>query len=117
MEEELIALLEAAISWRISWGSLGDGDGLPRAAIFRTGGDQDHTQRGPGLVSSRIQIDCYGATAGQAIGAAREVQAVLSGYRGGAIKGAFLKLVRDDERKDVSILARRSLIFSIVHRD
>lgn len=117
MEAELIAALSAAVSWRVSWGSLGADDGLPRAAIFRVGGLQDHVFAGPRSVTSRVQVDVYAASFDAVVTAAAEISAVLAGYRGGTIKGVFLKNVRDDEPKDTEILARRSLIFSVVHRD
>ncbi|OWV40388.1 hypothetical protein [Mameliella alba] len=117
MEEELLALLSGAVAWRVSWGSLGEDDGLPRAAIYRQGGERDHTMRGPAGMTSRVQIDCYGETFAEAIGASRALRQVLEGYRGGVILGAFLKSVRDDLPEDVGPLRRVSMIFSVVHRD
>lgn len=117
MEEELLALLSGAVAWRISWGSLGQDDSLPRAAIHRLGAARDHTMSGPGLMTTSLQIDCYGETFAQAIGASRALRQALEGYRGGVILGAFLKSVRDDLPKDVGLLRRVSMIFSVVHRD
>jgi hypothetical protein len=72
---------------------------------------------GTGNMSSRVQIDCYGATYAEAIGASRDIRTALEGYQGGQIQGAFLQAVRDQFDDDAGLLHRVSLTFSIHHRD
>lgn len=117
MEEHLYSLLSGAVSWTIAWGSLGDGVGLPRASMYRTSGLRDMTLEGPGLMESRVQIDCYGAVIEDAMGAAREVRATLEGYKGGPVLGAFLEGTRDGFEDDAQLLQRVSLTFAVWHRD
>lgn len=117
MEEHLYTLLSGAVSFPVSWGTLGEGTGTPRASIYRTGGTQDHSMAGPGSMATTVQIDCYGATFAEAVSASRAIRTALAGYRGGPIMGAFLSATRDGFTDDAQLLQRVSLTFSIHHRD
>lgn len=117
MEEELYTLLSGAVSFPIAWGTLGSGTTLPRAAMFRTSGVRDMHMGGLGAMNTRVQIDCYGETFAEAVGASRDIRTALEGYRGGSIHGAFLQAVRDQFTDDAQLLHRVSLTFSIHHRD
>lgn len=127
MEEYLFSLVSGAVTFTVNWASLGDGTDLPRASIFRTSGVREMHLRGKGLMQTRLQVDCYGATFEQALGASREVRDVLEGYRSGVIQGVFLESTRDgteraqDARlglRDVEqLLQRVSLTFAVRHRD
>lgn len=117
MEEELYTLLSDAVSFPISWGTLGSGTGTPRAAMYRTSGVRDMHLQGTGLMQTRVQIDCYGVTYAEAIGASRSIRNALEGYRGGVIQGAFLESTRDQFDDDAQLLHRVSLTFAVWHRD
>ncbi len=117
MEEHLQALLSGAVGFPIAWGTLGSGTRTPRAAMFRTSGLRDMHMRGKGLMTARVQIDCYGKTFIEALGASRTVRGILEGYRGGPIQGAFLQAIRDQFDEDAQLLHRVSLTFSITYRD
>lgn len=117
MEEYLYSLLSGAVSFTVAWGSLGTGVGLPRASIYRTSGVRDMHLQGKGLMETRLQIDCYGATVEEAHAAEAEIRAVLEGHRGGPIQGAFLEAVRDGFEEDAQLLQRVSLTFAVWHRD
>ena len=117
MEEHLYSLLSGAVSFPVAWGTLGSGTSTPRASIYRTSGVRDMKLDGLGLMETRVQIDCYGQTYAEAIGASRDVRAAVEGYRGGPIQGAFLEAVRDGFEDDAELLHRVSLTFSITHRD
>ena len=117
MEEHLYTLLSGAASFPIAWGTLGEGAALPRAAMYRTSGIRDMHMGGKGMMTTSVQIDCYGATYAEAIGASRTIRDTLEGYKGGPIYGAFLQAVRDQFTDDAQLLQRVSLTFSIAHRD
>lgn len=117
MEEELYTLLSGAVSFPVAWGTLGDDDGLPRASINRISGVRQMTLDGPALMDGRVQIDCYGETYAEAIGASREIRAALEGYQGGVIQGVFLDSIRDQFADDAQLLRRVSMTFSITYRD
>lgn len=117
MEEHLYTLLSGAVSFPIAWGTLGSGATLPRAAMFRTSGVRDMHLEGKGLMETRVQIDCYGATYLGAIVASRAIRDALEGYTGGPILGAFLQATRDQPDDDAQLLQRVSLTFAIHHND
>ena len=117
MEEYLHTLISGAVSFPTSWGRLGSGAELPRAVYFRMGGGRLMHMGGLGVMQSTVQIDCYGRSYSQAIGASRDIRAVLEGHKGGPILGAFLDVVRDANDDDAEILHRVSLTFSITYRD
>lgn len=117
MEEHLQALLVGGVSFKVAWGTLGSESSLPRAVLYRVSGVRDMRMSGKGLMQGRVQVDCYGATYAQAIGASRDVRGILEGYRGGPVRGMFLQAVRDGFEGDISILQRVSLTFSVTYRD
>jgi hypothetical protein len=117
MEEHLYTLLSGAVAFPITWGTLGQDDGLPRAAMYRVSGNRDMHLTGTGLMTARVQIDCYGESYAEAIGASREIRTTLEGYRGAPIQGAFLEAVRDQFTDDAQLLHRVSLTFSITYQD
>lgn len=117
MEQYLYTLLSGAVAFPVSWGTIGSGAETPRAALFRVSGRRDMHNTGLGLMQGRVQIDCYGATYGEAIGASNDIRAVLEGYKGGPIEGAFLDAIRDTHADDFKLLSRVSLTFSVTYRD
>jgi hypothetical protein len=103
MEEALrtILLNTSAISQvvgsRISYGSAAQGAALPYIVLHVIDDAEEHTYQGPdGLSQGRVQVDCYGATYGQAKTLSRHVRAVLDGYRGGQFSGIFHASTRDN---------------------
>jgi len=117
MEEHLYTLLSGAVSFPIAWGTLGSGVSTPRAVMFRVSGVRDMHNTGLGLMTARVQIDCYGATYAEAIGASRDIRGALEGYQGGPVQGAFLEAVRDGFTDDAQLLQRVSLTFSVTYTD
>jgi hypothetical protein len=89
---------------------LGDGDRLywnvkeqgkpdPSAVIYLITGLPDYHMAGPsGFVESRVQIDCRGATAADALELARAIEARLSGYRGVQGTTKFKGIFKQSER-------------------
>lgn len=117
MEEALYSYLSGEVGFPVAWGSLGDGVGLPRASIYRTGGIRDMHLSGNGLMTTRVQIDCYGGTVEESHSAETDIRSALEGYRGGDIQGVFLEAVRDGFDEDAQLLHRVSLTFAVWHRD
>jgi hypothetical protein len=72
---------------------------------------------GLGIMQGRVQVDCYGATYAEAITASRAVRAVLEGYRGGPVLGAFLDAIRDQTDDDANLVFRVSMTFSVSYRE
>ena len=129
MEEALIAHLLAAsgitslVGQRINWTRSPQGAAAPRIVLYRISGLRDMVMSGPtGLVSSRVQADCFGLTYASAKGVARAVETRLSGYSGttGGIRfeGAFLVSERDDyfDGETPDKLFRTSLDFIVWHK-
>lgn len=89
---------------------LGDGDRLywnvkeqgkpdPSAVIYLITGLPDYHMAGPsGFVESRVQIDCRGATAADALELAQAIEARLSGYRGVQGSTKFKGIFKQSER-------------------
>jgi len=115
MEEHLYTLLSGAVSFPVKRKRHGAGVGLPRAVFHITGGTQDYHMSGRGPKSSRVQIDTYGQSIGQAREAARELENALSGYSGGPVQGAFLQTAFDIEEDDAQILDGWRMIFVVRH--
>jgi hypothetical protein len=97
---------------------------VPYATMQRISGNRDMHMQGPsGLVSSRVQIDCYGLTYAASKKVARAVEARLSGFSGSngstTFDGIFLDAERDDYSDDAtpSKLFRTSLDFIIWHKE
>ena len=103
MEEEFRAILlnSSAISEvvgsRIDYASATQGAALPYIVLHVIDDQEEHTYQGPdGLSQGRVQVDCYGATYGQAKTLSRHVRAVLDGYRGGQFSAIFHASTRDN---------------------
>jgi hypothetical protein len=129
MEEALHALLleadavTALAGDRIAWSLLPRGSALPSVALHGIDDVPDYTMGGPsGLCESRVQIDCWAGTYGQALALSRAVVGALSGAQvvvdGVLIQGAFLLSKRDmteDGTPPAEVLFRISLDFQIWH--
>ena len=91
-----------------------------RIVLYRISGGDDYTMSGrTGYTQTRVQVDCYASSVGAAKLLGRQVKAALSGYRSGAIKGAFLSNERDlsPETTDADTIGRVSLDFFIHHQE
>lgn len=117
MEKHLYAMLAAAVSFPVSWGTIGSGSAVPRASLYRVSGVRDMHNGGLGLMRGRIQVDCYGDTYEVAIDASADIRAALEGYRGGPVLGAFLDSISDTHAGDFNLLNRVRMTFSITYRD
>ena len=117
MEEQIYTLLSGAVSFPIAWGTLGSGTSTPRAVMYRTSGLRDMHTQGLGLMSARVQVDCYGGTYAEAVSASREIRTTLEGYQSGDVQGVFLESVRDQFDDDAELLYRVSLSFSMWYRE
>jgi Protein of unknown function (DUF3168) len=128
VEEALTALLNSAapltalVAGRINWGVKPQGKGVPFVVLQRISGLRDMKMSGPsGLVSSRVQADCYGLTYTSAKNVARAVRDRLSGYRGTVagriIQGVFLDSERDifEPAETPDKLFRTSMDFILWH--
>lgn len=117
MEEHLWSLLSDAVDFPVAWGTMGHGASLPRASLHRVGGVREMTLDGLGLISGRVQVDCYGGSFAEALEASREVRVALEGYRGGPIQGIFLDSIGDRLEGDATLLHRVRLTFSITYSE
>ena len=117
MDQEFYALLSGAVSFPVGRGHMGSGTSTPRAAFYATGALRDMHTQGLGLVEGRMQVDCYGKTAGEALDAEREVLTALEGYAGGSIQMIKLESRVERPASDVEILHCMSLSFSMIYRD
>lgn len=88
MEEALRAYLLAATSVaalaaaRVDWGLRPQGKVLPAVVLSAPDDRDDIVHDGPsGLVMTRVQIDCWARTAGEAKRLARAIRALLNGKR------------------------------------
>jgi hypothetical protein len=116
--------LAALVGTRVHWVRSPQAAASPRIVLYRISGLRDMHMQGPsGLVASRVQVDCIGASYGSAKPLARAVEARLSGYSGTAsgirFEGCFLIGERDDfEDTDTpDKLFRTSLDFNIWHKE
>lgn len=117
MEEHLQSLLEGALSCPVKWGFFSDGEGMPRVTLYRMSGRRGHTLNSLGLMRASVQIDCWGVSYADAIGASRDVRAALEGYRGGPVLSAILSAIRDGADDSGDAAHRVSLTFAITYRD
>lgn len=118
MEEELYALLQAGVTFPVAWGALGEGATLPRAVMYRASRVVDvNLSNSQDITTSRVNIDCFGKSYSQALGAARDIEGVLQGYSGGVIKCALLDNTRDSFSDDVGLLHRVMLTFLISYKE
>lgn len=127
MEAALIAQLLATtgitslVGQRITWGRRDQGGALPAIVLHRIDGSPDyHLQGASGLVSSRVQVDCWASSYGSAKSVARAVDAAMSGVRfvRGAIRfDAVLIIDESDDTFDESgtALYRTRLDLAVHH--
>ena len=130
MEEFLIAFLLAneavagQVDTRVWWEARPQGTALPAIVLHRIDGSRDYCMSGPSrLVSSRVQVDCWGATYGDAKRTARTVVQALSSlkttYGEIQIQAAFADSERDysEEAGASARVFRTSLDFIIWHTE
>lgn len=120
MEAAIYALLASVAGGRRYWlRKPQDVDARPYLILQRISGNQPYLYAGADpLQESRIQIDVYADTYTEARDTTNAVIAILSGYRGGSIQGAFLDSRRDLPAADageVNTLFRTSIDFRIQH--
>ena len=115
--------LAALVGTRVHWVRSPQAAASPRIVLYRISGLRDMHMQGPsGLIASRVQVDCIGASYGSAKTVARAAEARLSGFSGSAggitFQGCFLIGERDDfEDTDTpDKLFRTSLDFNIWHK-
>lgn len=102
MEVELTQLLASVAGGRRYWSmapqniSLSDG---PYVVLFRVDGVPGYTYQGrDGLVTSRVQANCYGPTYSAAKATANALMAAVDIYRGGSIQ----LITVDSEGRDLT---------------
>jgi hypothetical protein len=122
MEEYLFTLLDSALSCPVKWGYFNDdeddeGATMPRVTMVRMSGSRFHTLTSKGLVRGTVQIDCWGTSYPQAIGASRDVRTALEGYTGGPLVSATLSAIRDGNSNDADAAHRVSLTFNLTYRE
>lgn len=97
--------LTALTGTRVYWVRAPQNVAKPYVVMNRITGIRDMKSSGPsGLVESRVQVDCWGATYSSAKSVARQVEARLSGYKGTQssviFDGVFLVLEHDGYSPD-----------------
>lgn len=121
MEELLTTLLAPVAGGQRHWVRAPQKTQPPYVVMNRITGLRDYHMLGAsGLVTSRVQIDCYARTYSEAKTVARSASAILSGYRGGGVHGIFLDNERDlpaSDSGEVNHLFRVSLDFMIHHQE
>lgn len=128
MEEHVISTLlgnvplAGFVGTRIYWGLAPQGAALPYVTLQVISGSPDYASTGTtGVVEARIQVDCYGATYGQAKRTLRAAQTALKNYKrlSGTpiVQGVFLDGERDfsERRNDATIVHKASSDFFIWH--
>lgn len=93
---------------------------LPRVVLQQVSGLPVYDLDGPtGLERSRVQVDCYAATVAAAKALARAVDAALSGWHAGDIRGVFRDSMRDlpTDTGSGETAARVSLDYIIHHQE
>jgi len=126
MEAALIAKLlatagiTALVGQRISWSRRPQGEALPAIVLHRIDGAPDyHLTGASGIVESRVQVDCWGASYGSAKAVARAVEAAVSGQRftQGAIRFDAILILdeRDSTFDETTPLFRTSLDLGVFH--
>lgn len=97
MEQEITNLLATAVPRRF-WSRAPQKPvpARPYVVLSRVSGVRGyHNQGADGLVTSRLQIDCYGETYISAHNTGAAIISTLSGYRGGTIQAVFVDSQRD----------------------
>lgn len=105
MEEEFRALLQGSAaltaivpSGNINWGEVPQGTRPPAIALHVIDNADGLTQQGrDGLWQGRVQVDVYDLTFGDATLAARAVDDLLGGYRGGGFRLITLSQQRSNK--------------------
>lgn len=97
MEEQIRTMLLAALPGTpIDWGARPQGSGYPGVVLTIASDQGGHTYDGPdGLSVSRVQVDVYALSYGEARVLSRQIRAALDGYRSGDILGTFRAGERD----------------------
>lgn len=91
--------LPVLVGARVYWNERPQATALPSVTLTRvTGQPQYEMDRPSGLVMSRVQVDCWGATYASAKGVARAIKSVSSGFRGTVGGTAFQGVFIDSER-------------------
>lgn len=117
MEDYLFRLIATHLSCPVTWGRFPDGQGAPRATLQRLSVQHDRTLTGRGLSLAQVQLDIYAASFGAAKAESAAIAEVLDGHQGGDILLIALENERDGSDRDIGILSRISLTFSIRYRD
>ena len=124
METALRALLIAGLSdlsaGRINWGEHPRDEARPYIVLHLVSLREGSTMQGPdGLEQSRVQIDCYAPSFGQARELAAAVKAMLNHHRGDGFRGVFFDNARTtrESGEDNAPLYRCSLDFLINWRN
>ncbi len=113
----------ALVGSRVQWALRPDARALPALSLHRIGGERDRTMSGrTGLVSSSLQIDCWGRTYAEAKALSRAVilalphaQTVVGGV---VLQGIFPDREADSfEGNDPTPLFRTRLDFSVWHSE
>lgn len=99
MEQELRTLLIAGLptvpSTRINWGEQPQDEERPYVVMHLISMNEGHTMQGPdGLQQSRVQVDCYAPTFGDARSMAAAVKSALDFHRGGGFLGILFDGMR-----------------------
>jgi len=104
MEEALRALLlsdstVSSLASGVHWDTIPQGQTGTAAILFLISTATDYHMVGPsGLVETRVQIDCRGATKPLAIALARAIEALLSGYSGTVEAVWFQGIFKENSR-------------------
>lgn len=128
MEEDLrarllaAAALQAAVASRIDWGVRPKAGALPAITLTLAAEAPAYTYKGRMLLTgSRVQFDCWGATAGQAIKLARLLPPIVEPP---AVQGAtrfaasFVEMTMDAGQEEIAVgtlVFRRIVDFRIWH--
>lgn len=129
MEESLRTLLVSAsgvtdlVSTRVYWRQAPQSVTANFINLHRVSGGRDYNMDAPsGLVSSRVQADCWASKYSEAKLIARAIEAAASGYSGTVggtlFQGIFIDTERDDDQSDSGDVATRyrvSLDLTIWH--
>ena len=113
--------LTSLVGQRITWARRDQGSALPAIVLHRIDGARDYHHAGAsGLITSRVQVDCWAASFPSAKGLARAVEAAISGGRFTQGLVRFDALLISDERDDSedlngSPLYRTSLDLMVHH--
>lgn len=121
MEMLLTDLLASVAGGKRYWLRAPQGTKPPYVVMQRISGIRDyHMQGASGLVTSRVQIDCYATTYAGVKATARSVVNALSGRRVGIIQGIFIDSERDLPAADageVTNLFRTSIDIMVHHKE